>query len=637
VDAPLLAALVTVPPFAAFLVALLGLRRSPRGSAGVTIGAGVLSVAAAIGLLRGGVVEAPVAARWMAIDGVDLTFGFLLDGPNLLMGAVVAVIALLVQVYSVGYLASDDGRPRYFALQAFFAWSMLSFVYSSNLLQMFLFWELVGLASFFLIGFWYEKPAAAAAGRKAFLMTRVGDVGLFLGLIFLWQETGTLDLARIVEPSVVAALPPGKATAIGLLLFLGVAGKSAQFPLHTWLPDAMEGPTPVSALLHSATMVAAGVFLFARFLPVVLVGDVVPVVVLAVVAFTAILAATIAMVARDIKRILAYSSISQLSFMLLGLAAGSAEAGLFHLFSHAFFKALLFLCAGLYIHRAGSNDVVAIGRAGGRSQRATTAAFLAGGAALAGVPPFAGFFSKETVLHAVTATGRGWLVGATYLAVLLTAYYTFRMIFLVLRPNPSGALVGEDTADAASGAGHATAAPGGAEREGPASMLVPVGVLALFAIGFGFAGPRVLELLRGGGGHGGHAAEIVSLAGALPAVATTAVGILVAWLEYGRGGASQAGFLTRLPALHTLFVRKWYVDEFYGAVVAAATTAAARLLAWFERAILDAGGDGFAALTRALGSRIRRLQTGQLQFYVGSAVLLITLLGWFVGREGGAP
>lgn len=647
--------LATTLPLVGFVLALTVFRGRAALAAGVNLLAIGGSLAAAVGLLLAGPTVEPVTARWFSVNGHDLAFGFLLDGPNLVMGVTVALVALLVQVYSLGYMAHDPGKDRYFAFMGLFAWSMLSFVYASNLLQMFLFWELVGLASFLLIGFWYQKPSASLAARKAFIMTRVGDVGLFLGLILLWQTVGALDVAVLVAPSTLAAIPGDRLTLIGILLFVGVMGKSAQFPLHTWLPDAMEGPTPVSALLHSATMVAAGVFLFARFLPLFLASETVITVVLVIAIGTAILSATVAMVMQDVKRVLAYSSISQLSFMLLGLAAGSLMAGVFHLLTHALFKALLFLCAGAFIHHAGTNDMVAIGRGGGRSQRLVTLGLVVGGAALAGLPPLAGFFSKEQILVALGPKGPV-LVVLAYAAAWLTAYYTFRMIFLVTRPNPSGALTPEEPW----GAQHHE----GEDAHGtPAVMGAPIAILTLLTVVVGFLGAAitgVLDTVAGavhdavshGGGHvdAGHTAgpggEVahdaaaahapgehhgLTLMGVLPAVLVSLSAVLVAWLEYGRAGASQAGFLSRMPALRTLFVRKWYVDDVYARVVGTGTSALARALAFLETRVFDETGDQVARGTRGGGFLTAAIQTGHLQFYVATSVTMMAILGLVIG------
>ena len=318
----------TFAPFGAFVLAILLLMRQPRVAQLIVIAGGALSLAGAVSLLANGPVD-PLRYLWFVSGDIQLRFGFILDGLSLMFGVAVALITLCVMVYSLGYMGHDPDKTRYFAMLALFEWAMLSFVYAVDLLQSFIFWELVGLASFFLIGFWYEKPSATAAAKKAFLMTRVGDVGLFIGVLMVLQVAGHFDIPALlaVDNGLVQQAAPATLTAITLLIFVGIVGKSAQFPLHTWLPDAMEGPTPVSALLHSATMVAAGVYLMARLHPLFMGSETTLGIILIIASITALLAATMAMVATDIKRVLAFSSISQLGFMLLGLAAGSLFAG----------------------------------------------------------------------------------------------------------------------------------------------------------------------------------------------------------------------------------------------------------------------------------------------------------------------
>ncbi|MCA9002275.1 MAG: NADH-quinone oxidoreductase subunit L, partial [Planctomycetes bacterium] len=425
-----LGAVLLGAPLLAFAIALVAFRKNHRAAMATVLTSGVVTAFCALALLFGhGEGAQQFSEGWVRAAGVDIHFGMLLDGVTLMMGAVVAVITLCILVYSMNYMGHDEGRGRFFAFLSLFEWAMLSFVYSPSLLQTFVFWELVGLASFFLIGFWHRKPSAIAAAKKAFIMTRIGDVGLFIGLILLFDTAGTLDILTLNGMT----FEEGRIELITLLLFIGIVGKSAQFPLHTWLPDAMEGPTPVSALLHSATMVAAGVFLFARFHPLFLQAEQTLAIVLGIATFTAVLSSTMAMVASDIKRVLAYSSISQLGFMLMGLGAGNLFAGYFHLTTHAVFKALLFLCAGAYIHHFETNDMVAMGRAGGRKLKIITLGLILGGGALAGIPPLAGFWSKELIIGSLGETPL-FLAGA-YLASFMTAYYTFRMIFLVTRPN----------------------------------------------------------------------------------------------------------------------------------------------------------------------------------------------------------
>jgi len=628
-----LATWCTFAPFVAFVVALI-MRRRQGLAAALAVTGTAISFASALALLYAGPREAPLVTRWFYTAGVTLDFGYLLDGPNLVMGALVGLISLLVHLYSLGYMAGDREYGRYFALLAFFTWSMLSFVYAANLLQMFIFWELVGLASFLLIGFWYEKPTAAAAARKAFLMTRIGDIGFFIGIAYLLRSAGTLDIQEILQGGFLQAVHPRELTIIGTLLVLGVVGKSAQFPLHTWLPDAMEGPTPVSALLHSATMVAAGVFLFARFLPLFEASHTVVNLVFAIATFTALLAASIALVTRDLKRVLAYSSISQLSFMLLGLAAGSLFAGLFHLVTHAFFKALLFLCAGAYIHSYGTNDLVSIGRRGGRTMRWTTAGLVAGGAGLAGIPILSGFFSKEAILHAVGASGKPIVVVLAYVAAFFTAYYTFRMVFLILRPNPQSALEEETTAaDAHDAHDHGHGEVGW-------SMRGPIAVLTVLTVIGGAFGAMIFRLA----GHAAHATTtggeheafslLPALSGVVPAVAVALAGVLLAWFEFGRRGATQLGLAERNPALAGFFRNGWYIDALYGRTFGRLTAAISALSARVERAVLDASGDGIGSGTLRSGEAVTRVQGGRLQAYIGVAVVAVSVCMFLVAGFG---
>ena len=609
-------------PLIAFVIGILFLMRSARAAQTIVLAGAALSVAGSIELLMRGPAE-PLRFLWFASGDIQLRFGFLLDGLSLMFGVAVAVITLCVMVYSLGYMGHDAAKTRYFALLGFFAWSMLSFVYAVDLLQAFIFWELIGLSSFFLIGFWYEKPSAANAARKAFLMTRVGDVGLFIGILLILQLVGDFDIPGLLDAGsgLVASVTPAALTAIVLLIFVGIVGKSAQFPLHTWLPDAMEGPTPVSALLHSATMVAAGVFLMARLHPLFMADDTARMVVLCIAAFTALLAATMAMVDRDIKKVLAYSSISQLGFMLMALAAGSLFAGVFHLITHAFFKALLFLCSGLYIHHLATNDMEQIGRLGGRRMRFATAGLVIGGGALAGIPPLSGFFSKEEIFAQLGHDGFTLFTGAAFAAAFLTAYYTFRMVFLVVRPAQDGA-----------GSADTPAAPAASEhgdRAEPWSMVTPVVFLTVVAAFVGLYGIDIAA------GLGLQPSPDHTLASALPAVAVVLFGVAIAWLDFGRNGAQRRGFISRVPILHTLFVNQWYVDAFYRAVLVRLTVTAAAVLHWAEVRILDGGFDHMATSILGWGRRSTRIQNGWVQFYGGCAIIVFGALALYLGGLGG--
>ncbi|MHC5026875.1 MAG: NADH-quinone oxidoreductase subunit 5 family protein [Planctomycetota bacterium] len=625
-----LIALVTVmAPLAGFAIALLGFRRKHGAASAIVVASGAVTAVGAGLLLFNGPVDGTVfASRWFEIGDHTVDFGVLLDGRTKIMGAVVALITLCIQVYSLSYMAHDSGKARFFAFLALFEWSMLLFVMASNLLQMFIFWELVGLASFLLIGFWYEKPSAVAAAKKAFIMTRIGDLGLMIGLILLLQTAGTLDVQAIIAMFSSEGLPPGvpagRIELIATLLFIGVIGKSAQFPLHTWLPDAMEGPTPVSALLHSATMVAAGVFLVARFHELFMDAPGTMRFVLMTATFTALLSSTMAMVARDMKRVLAFSSISQLGFMLMGLAAGSLFAGFFHLTTHAFFKALLFLCAGAYIHQFGTNDMVAMGRAGAsKSMRLTTIGLVVGGAALAGIPPLAGFFSKEQIIGSLSGSENLIFRIGAYGAAFLTAYYSFRMVFLILRPDADSAATEEEPAGAQHAGGHG-------HDHGPAEpwpIRLPIIVLSLGALGAGFLGDRIGHML--GLEHVHHPA-LLEMA---PAIVIALLGVALAWLEFGRRGARQTGFIARVPALESLFVNRWYIDVVYRAVFVRLAVGIARLCFGVETRGFDGAADKLGEGTVAAGAGTARAHSGRLQFYIGTAVVLVAAIVFYLGRS----
>ncbi len=385
---------------------------------------------------------------WLVVDNFELTVGVLLDPLTAIMLVVVTGVSLLVQVYSMGYMRDDPGFARYFAYMSLFTASMLGLVLASNVILLFVFWELVGLGSYLLIGFWFQRPAAAAAAKKAFLMTRLGDFGFLLAIMYLFfnadafaaQGLNPLVIADIYEAVGGDLIAAGVAGWIAVGLFAGAAGKSAQFPLHTWLPDAMEGPTPVSALIHAATMVAAGVFLVARFMPLFELSQEAMTLVALIGGVTALFAASMGLVATDIKRVLAYSTVSQLGYMMLALGVGAYGPALFHLFTHAFFKALLFLGSGSVNHATGTFDMRYMG--GLRKVMPWThATFLVGALSLAGVFPLAGFWSKDEILaHALAGDGVGRLVFVLALAaVFMTAFYIFRALFLTFEGGTGAA------------------------------------------------------------------------------------------------------------------------------------------------------------------------------------------------------
>jgi NADH-quinone oxidoreductase subunit L len=572
------------------------------------------------------------------------------DPLTAVMLATVTFISLLVAVYSVGYMRGDPGYWRFFTYIGLFVFSMTMLVSVSNFVMLYVFWEGVGLCSYLLIGFWFDKPAAAAAGMKAFLVNRVGDFGFALGLFLLWITYGTLDFhdsgtAAGVAPGILGQTllqHPGQyahgavGTAICLLLMLGACGKSAQFPLHVWLPDAMEGPTPVSALIHAATMVTAGVYMVVRCTPLFAAAPDAQHVVAAIGGFTALMAALIALTQTDLKRILAYSTISQLGYMFLGLGAGSLlgiSAGMFHLVTHAFFKALLFLGAGSVMHAMGG--VIDLRQLGGLRHRLPTTCwtFLFGCLALAGIFPFAGFWSKDAILAAVHLQAVGGSVPGLYYVLylagmgtaLLTALYTFRAFFLTF--------FGPERLPAEAGQ-HA--------HESPSLMTLPLVILAIGALVVGayfqstgdFLGPQGFlaqtpSLAYSGVAHAAAEGQFhwnVAVSSTLLAVA----GVLVAMVLY-LGSPIRVEMLTRCMAalgLYELSQGKFLWDPIYRGLVVWPLQAIADLFAWLDRYVIDGLVNLIGRLPPLLGAMLRPVQSGLLQFYALAMVLgLLVLIG----------
>jgi NADH-quinone oxidoreductase subunit L len=578
----------------------------------------------------------PPSALVEAVGTLRIDVGLQADPLTAVMLATVTFISLLVCVYSIGYMHGDPGYWRFFSYVALFVFSMTMLVSASNFVLLYAFWEAVGLCSYLLIGFWYQKREAAAAGLKAFLVTRVGDFGFALGVFLLWTTYGTLNFADIFWRPPQLYAHGGVATAIALLLLAGACGKSAQFPLHVWLPDAMEGPTPVSALIHAATMVTAGVYLVARCTPLFLASPDARHVVAAIGGGTALMAAVIALTQTDLKRILAYSTISQLGYMFLGLGTGTllgVTAAMFHLVTHAFFKALLFLGAGSVMHATGG--VIDIRQLGGLRRRMpwTHWTFLCGGLALSGIVPFAGFWSKDAILAATAEKVGGGDAGGLYailypaalLTAFLTAVYTFRAFFLTF--------YGEERLRLSDGR-HA--------HESPPTMTGPLVILALGALGVGayfqwtgdFLGPHgflaqtpalgslaAQEAEPAGAGH---------LAVALLSTAVAAAGIAVAaFLYLGRPERLRA--LTALMTglgLYGLSYGKFFFDPIYRALVVAPMRRLAATLAWLDQHGVDALVNAVGALPRAIGADLRPLGGGLVQFYALVMVLgLLVLMG----------
>jgi len=628
-DPTLLAAMLgALLPFVSFAVIMLFTRPYPKLSATISVAAVSVSLICALSLLgRHWHLEDPIqyTAKWLVSGKLYVPFGFMLDQLSLLMLTIVAVISFLVQVYSLGYMAGDPGFSRYYAFQSLFAWAMMTMSIAPTMLQFYIFWELVGLASYFLIGFYYEKFSASEAGKKAFVMTRVGDIAFFLGLLLVLLNFGNLNILDMNSVDVTARMSPALITLSAILIFGGVAGKSAQFPLLTWLPDAMEGPTPVSALLHSATMVAAGVYMFARIFPFFSKSATAMTLFLAIGTITMLLASTMAMVTRDIKQVWAYSTISQLGFMVMGLAAGSYFAGIFHLTTHAGFKALLFLCSGVLIHEYETNDFFEIGKYGGRGLKVPIVCMTLAAAALSGLPPLSGFFSKEAIMGGLADLPNPIWLWAGLLGAFLTAYYSFRLIFAILFPKKI-----EEVHHVEHG-GH-----GHGEDHHHAGlywvMAWPLIILAAVTLVLGFFQTPLENFLVGhhGGaeGHGGgHHAWLLYVA-----VGLALSGVALAWLEFGRKGASQVGFVERLEPVKTLFAERWYIDHFYRLFLDYVIYGIfSNLFTRNDRQVIDGGIDGLCRATVGGGRMLSFLQSGMLQYnlMVMFAVLALVALYFF--------
>jgi NADH-quinone oxidoreductase subunit L len=491
-----------------------------------------------------------------------------------------------------------------------FAWAMTNLTLAPTLLQLYIFWELVGLSSYLLIGFWYEKFSASEAGKKAFVMTRCGDIAFFLGLLLVLVHLGNLDILGL-NGSGAGRLSPAVVTAAALLIFGGIIGKSAQFPLLTWLPDAMEGPTPVSALLHSATMVAAGVYLFARLFPFFSLSATALSVCLTIGTVSMLIASTMAMVSRDIKQVWAYSTISQLGLMIMGLAAGNYVAGVFHLTTHAAFKALLFLCSGVFIHAFHSNDMYAIGSQGGRRLRVPTTCLVIAAAALSGIWPFSGFFSKELVLGALADLPNPLWVAAGLLGAFLTTYYTFRLIFIILFPAHHR----PGTADPHA-AGHG-------RNSGYQLMGWPLVILAGATVFLGLGEGQLTRFLSAPLG----ATPVDAHHAWLPyaALGLSAAAILLAWFEFGRRGAEKVGFVEKTKSLHALFSNRWYIDRAYRWLLDQLVYRLfSALCARNDQKVIDGAVDGLGQAAAAAGGRMSILHTGMLQFRL--IVVFVTIV-----------
>lgn len=634
-----LAWLIPVLPLAGF-VAVLGLTRSLRERvASIAIAASgasfLLSLAVFVAVVREPAAYVVPVGDWISVGGLEVSFDLLIDQLTAVLLLVVTGVGTLVHVYSLGYMYGDERYERFFAYLNLFLFSMLVLVLGSNLLGLFLGWELVGLSSYLLIGFWFEDMHNAVAAKKAFITNRVGDVSFMVGMFYAFSIFGTLDLAGsgsiLDHPEDV--LSSEQALVLGLLFLGGAAAKSAQIPLYVWLPDAMAGPTPVSALIHAATMVTAGVYLTVRLAPVIVLSLTLMQVIAWIGVLTALLAALIALRQDDYKKILAYSTVSQLGYMFVGVGTGGFREGIFHLMTHAFFKGLLFLAAGSVMHAfANRTDIWRMG--GVRSVMPMTFVTAAiATLAIAGVPPLAGFFSKDQIL--TTAYEHGftgiWAIGLVTAAI--TAFYMSRWFLLLFMGEPRWE-VGETVHDP-HGHGETSLHP----HESPRSMTVPLTVLAALSIVGGwvnyvhdgpfleFLAPIVAGAQREYLAHG----PLTEPALIGLSIAAASLGIFLAWVAYGRRDVSagaSAEVVTGVPA--ELLERRFFVDELYEAVLVRGGGALARGAAWFDRTVVDGLVDGVGAVSRSLGDVTRHAQTGVTRGYVGSmlvgAVVVVAVL-----------
>jgi NADH-quinone oxidoreductase subunit L len=593
------------------------------GSVGLSLVASLAAVTELLALPQEARRVIQVVAPWIGAGNFQADWGLLLDPLSGVMVLVVSGVGFLIHVYSIGYMHEDPDYPRFFTYMNLFTFSMLMLVLANNYLLLYVFWEAVGLCSYLLIGFWFEKRSAADAGKKAFIVNRVGDFGFALGVMLLWTTLGTLQYDQVFA-SAPAQLPAGGlvVTAITLLLFLGATGKSAQLPLYVWLPDAMEGPTPVSALIHAATMVTAGVYMVARSSPLFELAPVSLTVVAWIGGLTAVFAATIALVQNDIKRIVAYSTISQLGYMFLGAGVGAYASAIFHLATHAFFKALLFLAAGSVIHGlSGEQDIRKMG--GLRKHMPITAwTFLIGALANAGIAPLAGFWSKDEILYGAIAGGQVavWALGAG--GAFLTAFYMLRCYYVAFE-GPSRV----DTH-----AAHHL-------HESPPVMTVPLAILALFSAGVGFVGfppehgvyHRLVEPVFAAAREAeAHAALVGEVPMAILSLAIAVAGVLVATRFYVWRPETPARMAERYSKAYRVLLNKYYVDELYDAIIVEPIRRGSFWL-WrkFDELVIDGSVNGVASVVRVGSLALRRVQTGYVMNYVLSFIVgAVAILGY---------
>jgi NADH-quinone oxidoreductase subunit L len=633
--------IVPLLPFLGFLInGLLKDRLSKNTVIGLAVGSVGLSFVVSlflffrlIGLDAEQRTIQQVLFSWIPVGGLQLDFAYLLDPLSAVMILVVSGVGFLIHVYSIGYMAHDPGIKRFFIYLNLFMFSMLTLVLANNLILLFIGWEGVGLCSYLLIGFWFDKKSAADAGKKAFIVNRVGDFGFLIGSFILFWSAGSLQFTDLMHKAPeVFAVGGGLVTAATMCLFFGATGKSAQIPLYIWLPDAMEGPTPVSALIHAATMVTAGVYMLVRLNFLFVLAPTTMLVVAIVGCATAFFAATIGLAQNDIKRVLAYSTVSQLGYMMMACGVAAFSAGIFHLMTHAFFKALLFLGSGSVIHAmSGEQDMRKMG--GLRSHLPVTyKTFLMGTLAIAGIPLFSGFFSKDEILWQAFSSGYGhpifWLMGL--ITAAMTAFYMFRLLYLTFY---GGERYDQHVAS------HL--------HESPKVMTMPLVILAVLSVIGGWIG--IPHALGGGAWFEKFLEPVMVHAPKMEAaeagagveyglmaltIALVLFAIYMAYVLYNKNIAKAGSLRESLAGVHKTLINKYWVDEFYGAVIVRPVVNGSIFL-WkiFDVLIIDGIANGLAIITQDMSLTIRRMQTGQLRSYLAIFLLgVIAIIAFLVVR-----
>ena len=574
-------------------------------------------------------------AHWIRSGSFQVDFSFYLDQLSLVMLLVVTGVGFLIHIYSVGYMWDDESYYRFMAYLNLFMLFMLTLVLAKNYLVMFIGWEGVGLASYLLIGFWFTKDSAASAGKKAFIVNRIGDFGFLIALFLMIQHFGSLDFTQVF--AAVRLMPAetagaGLLTAIGLLLMVGAAGKSAQIPLYIWLPDAMEGPTPVSALIHAATMVTAGVYMVARSSAIFERAPIAMLVVAIIGTLTALFAATIGIAQTDIKKVLAYSTVSQLGYMFMACGVGAFSAGIFHLMTHAFFKGLLFLAAGSVIHGVGGEQDMR--KMGGLRQYMPWTCITMGIAtfAIAGIPPLAGFWSKDEILWKAYSSPSGswvfWLIGV--ITALITSFYMFRLMYMTFGGDYRGGT--EEHGHGSRGATHDPHSHGHDPHESPWVMLVPLMILAVLSLVGGFVGiggrfEHFLAPVFQGGPAADLAQEAAGEAGSrgleyllmAVSVSVAALGWFFAYLLYSRRPELPSRIATELGSLYTTVVNKYYIDELYATLFVKPLIDGSTTILWhgIDQGLIDATVNESATVAREVSDEARHMQSGNLRSYAG--------------------